>query len=119
MKKTNLNENKMKSNEISRRRFIGTVAAATTGVAVSGISPIFANSQDTSGSLALLGGTPVRGSNKKWQQWPQWDSAKFDPKMNEVMGNRVWSRSRKVAEFEKKWAEMHGSKHCLTTVNGT
>lgn len=58
MKKTNLNENKMKSNEISRRRFIGTVAAATTGVAVSGISPIFANSQDTSGSLALLGGTP-------------------------------------------------------------
>lgn len=108
----------MKSNEISRRRFIGTLAAATTGAAVSGFTPIFENSRDTSDKLALLGGTPVRG-NKKWLGWPQWDAEKFNPKMNEVMGNRVWSRSSKVAEFEKRWAEMNGSKHCLTTVNGT
>ena len=108
----------MKKNEISRRHFIGTLAAATTGVAVSGITPVFGNSRDTTDKLALLGGTSVRG-NKKWQPWPQWDAEKFNPKMNEVMGNAVWSRSRKVTEFEKKWAEMHGSKHCLTTVNGT
>lgn len=108
----------MKSNEISRRRFIDTLAAATTGVAVSGITPVFGNSLDTSNKLALLGGTSIRGK-KKWQNWPQWDAEKFDPKMNEVMGNRVWSRSKNVAEFEKKWAEMHGMKHCLTTVNGT
>ncbi len=110
----------MKSKEISRRHFIGTVAAATTGmVAAQGMTPIFAKSRDTSGSLALLGGTPVRGKDKRWQPWPQWDSEKFDPKMNEVMAKRVWSRSSKVTEFEQKWAEMNGSKHCLTTVNGT
>ena len=108
----------MKSNEISRRRFIGSLAAATTGVAMSGISPVFGKSHDTTDKLALLGGTSVRGK-KKWQNWPQWDAEKFDPKMNEVMGNRVWSRSKNVAEFEKKWAEVHGMKHCLTTVNGT
>ncbi len=110
----------MKSKEISRRRFIGTVATATTGmIATSRMTPVFAKSRDTSGSLALLGGTPVRGKDKRWQPWPQWDSEKFDPKMNEVMANRVWSRSRKVTEFEQKWAEMNGSKHCLSTVNGT
>ena len=109
----------MKSNEISRRHFISTAAAATAGVAISGISsPVFANSKDTSDKLALLGGKSVRG-DKKWQKWPQWNAEKFDPKMREVMSSLTWSRSKNVAEFEKKWAEMHGSKHCLTTVNGT
>jgi dTDP-4-amino-4,6-dideoxygalactose transaminase len=108
----------MKSNKINRRHFLGTVAAATAGVAVAGFTPVFGNSRDTADTLALLGGAPVRG-NKKWQKWPQWDAEKFNPKMNEVMGNLVWSRSHKVTEFEKKWAEMHGSRHCLSTVNGT
>ncbi len=108
----------MKNKEISRRRFIGTVAAAATGAAVSGFTPVLGASRDTADKLALLGGTPVRG-NKKWQSWPQWNAEKFNPRMNEVMSSGVWSRSRKVAEFEKRWAEMHGSKHCLSTVNGT
>ena len=113
----------MKSKKVSRRSFLttlsaGTVATATTAGITTGFTPIFRKSRDTADKLALLGGTPVRG-NKEWQKWPQWDAEKFNPKMNEVMGNLVWSRSRKVTEFEKKWAEMHGSKHCLTTVNGT
>lgn len=108
----------MKFKGISRRNFIGTAAAATAGI-VSGIStPTFGKSQDTSGKLALLGGTPVRGK-KKWQNWPQWDSENFDPRMNEVMAKRVWSRGAKVSEFEKEWAKINGSKHCLSTVNGT
>ena len=50
----------MKSNEISRRHFISTAAAATAGVAISGISsPVFANSKDTSDKLAILGGKYV------------------------------------------------------------
>lgn len=108
----------MKSNEISRRRFIGTLAVATSGVVASGITPMLGKSQNTTDKPAILGGTPVRG-NKKWQKWPQWDAEKFNPQMNDVMSSGVWSRSKKVAEFEKKWAGMHGSKHCLTTVNGT
>ena len=31
----------------------------------------------------------------------------------------MWSRHGLVAEFEKKWAEVVGAKHCVTTVNGT
>jgi dTDP-4-amino-4,6-dideoxygalactose transaminase len=108
----------MKSNKINRRRFIGTVATATAGVAATGFTPLFANARNTSDTLAVLGGTPIR-QGKKWQNWPQWDAEKFNPRMNEVMENRVWSRSKKVTEFEQKWAQMHGSKHCLTTVNGT
>lgn len=108
----------MKKNEISRRRFIGTAAAATAGMAMTGLTPAFGKSHQTSNNLALLGGKPVRG-DKTWLPWPQWNSEKWDPKMNEVMGNRVWSRSKKVTEFENKWAEMNGTKHCLTTVNGT
>lgn len=108
----------MKSNTLNRRRFIGTVATATAGLAISGFTPILGKSRDTTDKLALLGGTPVRGS-KKWQKWPQWDAAKFNPKMNKVMESLVWSRSSNVSTFEKKWAEMNGSKHCLTTVNGT
>ncbi|MDR0713546.1 MAG: DegT/DnrJ/EryC1/StrS family aminotransferase [Bacteroidales bacterium] len=108
----------MKSNKMNRRRFINTVTAATAGVAMSGFIPMYANSRKTTDALALLGGTPVR-KNKAWQKWPQWDAAKFNPKMNEVMENLVWSRSKNVSEFEKKWAEINGSKHCLSTVNGT
>ena len=108
----------MKRNEINRRRFIGTVAAATAGVAVTGFSPLFAQSRNTAEAPAVLGGAPVR-VNKTWPRWPQWDAEKFDPRMSQVMASGNWSRSGKVNEFEKKWAEMHGSKHCLSTVNGT
>ncbi len=107
----------MKKNEISRRHFLSTAAVATAGVAVSGFTPNFVSSKNTSDKPALLGGTPVR-ANKKWQQWPQWDK-KFNPKMNEVVESLTWSRSRNVSQFEKKWADTHGMKHCLTTVNGT
>ena len=108
----------MKNNEINRRRFIGTVAVASAGVATAGFAPIYGNSRDTAETLAILGGTPVR-KNKEWQTWPQWNAEKFNPRMNEVMASGVWSRDDKVNDFEKKWAEMHGSKHCLSTVNGT
>ena len=61
----------MKSKEISRRRFIGSLAAATTGVAMSGISsPAFGKTQDSTDKLAVLGGPSVRGK-KKWQTWPE------------------------------------------------
>lgn len=113
----------MKSKNVTRRAFLttvsaGTLAAATAGGSGSRFTPFLGTSRETADKLALLGGKPIRG-DKKWQRWPQWDAEKFNPKMNEVMGNLVWSRSDKVAEFEKKWAEMNGSKHFLSTVNGT
>ena len=107
----------MKNNTINRRRFLGTVAVASAGVAAASLASLSCNA-NTTDKLALLGGTPIR-KNKEWQPWPQWNAEKFNPRMNEVMANGVWSRDAKVSEFEKKWADMHGSKHCLSTVNGT
>ena len=107
----------MESNKINRRRFIGTVAAATAGVAASGFTPTFARSRDTAEVPAILGGPKAHKTG--WQKWPQWDAEKFTPRITEVMNKGVWSRSERVSEFEKKWAALHGSKHCLTTVNGT
>lgn len=113
----------MKSNKFTRRSFLtalstGALTAATVKN-LSGFERInFLTNKSDGKKLALLGGTPTRG-NKQWQQWPQWNAGKFNPKMSQVMESGVWSRSRKVTEFEKKWAEMHGSKHCLSTVNGT
>ena len=46
----------MKRNGINRRRFIGTVAAATAGVAASNFTPVFGRSRDTSDKQAIIGG---------------------------------------------------------------
>jgi perosamine synthetase len=35
------------------------------------------------------------------------------------MRSGVWSRAKVVPEFEKRWAELIGSKRCLALVNGT
>ena len=105
------------NHEINRRRFIGTVAAATAGIAASGFTPLFGKSRDTAEIPAILGGPQVHKTG--WKKWPYWDADKFNPRINEVMNKGVWSRSDRVSEFERKWASMHGSKHCLTTVNGT
>ena len=36
----------MKSNDINRRRFLGTVAAASAGIATSGFTPVFGHSRE-------------------------------------------------------------------------
>ena len=43
-------------NELSRRGFIGTISAATLGVAATGVSPTFITSSDAKDQLAILGG---------------------------------------------------------------
>lgn len=114
----------MKAKNVTRRSFLTTISAGTAAVAASsrvvaaGMAPGLGKTGDTADKLAMHGGTPVR-SGKQWGGWPRWDAEKFNPKMNEIMASGVWSRSRTVTEFENKWAELHGSKHCLSTVNGT
>ena len=50
----------MNSNEINRRRFIGTVAAATAGVAVSDLTPMFGKTRNV-----ILDGNPAAGDALK------------------------------------------------------
>jgi len=106
----------MQKNNVTRRSFLKSSALGAAGAALaSQVSPAVAQADAT--VPAILGGPKAHTTG--WQSWPQWDAEKFNPQMNAVMGSRYWSRAGKVTEFENKWAEMHGSKHCLTTVNGT
>lgn len=46
----------MNEKEFVRRRFIGTVATASEGIAASGLTPAFGSSRDTADKLAAVGG---------------------------------------------------------------
>lgn len=67
---------------------------------------------------AILGGKPVINSHN-WPSWPIWESESDEKRLLEVMRSGVWSRDKVVNEFEKKWAQLMGSKRSLSVVNGT
>lgn len=66
---------------------------------------------------AILGGP--KAHTGLWPVWPEWKSPEYDEGVLNVLRSRVWSRSKVTAEFEKKWAEMIGTKRALSVVNGT
>jgi len=106
----------MQKDNVTRRSFLKSSGLAVAGTALaSQVSPAVAQADTT--VPAILGGPKAHTTG--WQSWPQWNAEKFNPQMNAVMAAHNWSRAGKVTEFEKKWAEIHGSKHCLSTVNGT
>jgi dTDP-4-amino-4,6-dideoxygalactose transaminase len=67
--------------------------------------------------LAVQGGTPVR--TKGFPGWPVWDRQRDEEQVLAVLRSGVWSRSRVVSEFERKYAELLGAKRCLATTHGT
>ncbi len=110
----------MENNELSRRRFIGTVSAATLGVAAAGVTPVFAGSSDTKDKLAALGGNPVR--TKPWIKWPYTDE-KVVASVEKTVKSGAWCRidpgAGTVTAFEKAYADMLRAKHCVATGSGT
>lgn len=108
-----MKNSKMKnSNDLSRRDFLR--AGAISAAAFSAI-PAIADTADAD-TPAVLGGPAARTIGAPG--WPQW-SSDFNEEMANVMSRCVWSRSERVSEFERQWAEMNGAKHCLAVVNGT
>jgi dTDP-4-amino-4,6-dideoxygalactose transaminase len=110
----------MKKDNVSRRSFLQSSGLAAAGaVLATQVSSVSAQDVAPTDATvpAILGGPKAHKSG--WKGWPQWDAEAWGPKMDAVMKSRVWSRAGKVGEFEKKWADIHGVKHCLTTVNGT
>ncbi|HBE41027.1 MAG TPA: glutamine--scyllo-inositol aminotransferase [Bacteroidales bacterium] len=103
----------------SRREFVKQNSIAGIGAAVAmSVGPaILANCAADTGLPAILGGQKIR--TKEWPQWPIWDPSADEEQVIKVLRSGVWSRSGVVTEFEKKWAEMTGSKRCLAVVNGT
>jgi dTDP-4-amino-4,6-dideoxygalactose transaminase len=103
----------------SRRKFIKQNSLTGLGAILGiGLSPsIFSDNIRAADTPVVLGGQKLR--TKGWPKWPLWIPESDEPQVIEVLRSGVWSRSKLVIEFEKKWAEINGAKRCLTTVNGT
>ncbi|MBQ1456037.1 MAG: aminotransferase class I/II-fold pyridoxal phosphate-dependent enzyme, partial [Thermoguttaceae bacterium] len=101
-----------KSNDLSRRDFLR--AGAISAAAMSAV-PAIADTADAD-TPAILGGPAARTTGAPG--WPHW-SSDYNAELEAVMARGVWSRAERVTEFEHRWAEMNGAKHCLAVVNGT
>jgi dTDP-4-amino-4,6-dideoxygalactose transaminase len=68
--------------------------------------------------LALLGGKPVR--TRPFSSWPIFGKPE-EQRLLRALRSGKWGRLHgpEVAEFEKRFAEMHGCKHGIAVVNGT
>lgn len=99
--------------EITRRRFIGTIAAAGGVAAAGGRAPaVFASDVRP----ALLGGTPVR--RERFPSWPVSDDTEVQA-LTGVLRSGRWNRGEQAAAFESEYAKLTGTAHCLATANGT
>ncbi|MHB8898791.1 MAG: DegT/DnrJ/EryC1/StrS family aminotransferase [Thermoguttaceae bacterium] len=105
----------MDTPRFTRRQFVAATSlgslAAVAGQAAAG------RAAEGAGKLAVRGGKPVR--TKGFPGWPMWDKQRDEPRVVEVLRSGVWSRSKVVAEFEAKYAELLGAKRCLATTHGT
>ncbi|MCX6222678.1 MAG: DegT/DnrJ/EryC1/StrS family aminotransferase [Bacteroidia bacterium] len=103
----------------SRREFVKQNSLAGLGTLVTmGVAPtLFANRATDTSIPAILGGQKLR--TKGWPGWPMWNPATDEEQVITVLRSGVWSRAGRVTEFEKKWAEVIGTKRCLAVVNGT
>src|ERR1035437_8561213 len=69
-------------------------------------------------TLALLGGKPVR--HKPFTSWPIFGKAE-ETRLLRTLHSGKWGRldGAEVAEFENRFATIHGCKHGIAVVNGT
>ncbi|MFO7906177.1 MAG: DegT/DnrJ/EryC1/StrS family aminotransferase [Planctomycetota bacterium] len=109
----------MRREMVSRREFLQRTSATGVGaaLAVGATSSLHANLVQDAETPALLGGKPVRA--KGWPEWPMWNPETDEERVIKVLRSGVWSRAGVVKEFEKKWANLIGTKRCLGTTNGT
>lgn len=68
--------------------------------------------------LALLGGQPIR--QQPFTSWPVFGKQEETRLLRTLRSGR-WGRldGREVAEFEKRFAALHGCEHAVAVVNGT
>ena len=98
---------------LTRRHFLEATSASTIAATT---GPLVASSKSTK-KLAIHGGERVHQGG--WPRWPIWDTARDEERVLKVLRSGVWSRRDVVAEFEKRYAGLMGTKHCLATTNGT
>ncbi|WP_087880561.1 DegT/DnrJ/EryC1/StrS aminotransferase family protein [Parabacteroides sp. Marseille-P3160] len=105
---------------MNRRKFIKkTILSGVSVLTISGLnnSYIWGQTKGDSRLPAILGG--AKSHLDLWPNWPVWRSPDYDESVLKVLRSGIWSRSKITGEFEKKWAELIGTKRCLSVVNGT
>jgi perosamine synthetase len=101
----------------NRRQFVAASSAGSwAAITASAVSTPAATTR-TATKLAIRGGTPVRTAG--FPGWPLWDRERDEQLVLSVLRSGVWSRAKVVSEFEAKYAELLGAKHCLATTHGT
>lgn len=103
---------------MNRRNFITKTISGASLLAVSGFNNYAWGQPSPDSKLpAILGG--AKSHHDVWPAWPVWKSPAYDDSVLKVLRSGVWSRAKVTAEFEQKWAELIGTKRCLSVVNGT
>jgi perosamine synthetase len=112
----------MKRKNLTRRRFITTVSASSLAVMASGAVPGIRHiTNNNAGKLAILGGEPVV-KNMTWPDWPYVDEKMVDSILKTTKSgiwSRIQSKTGTVPTFEKEYANLMGTKLCVTTGSGT
>lgn len=110
----------MEDNKINRREFLTTASAGTAAVLAGGGIGTAGIVSAKATKLAALGGQPVR--TKPFPKWPD-PSEKLVQSMIKTTKSGNWCRIQggadNVLQFEKKFAELMGTKFCLATGAGT
>jgi len=106
-------------NDLTRRKFVRTVAAGSAALTWLGAGRAPAVFAAGAGKPALLGGTPAHRGG--WPSWPQWDQS-WEPEIVEVLRSGRWCSSGgggHAEEFEKGYAKLLGATGCVSTSSGT
>ncbi len=114
----------MKKKDFTRRKFIATVSAGSAAAVVSSVIPAFGNvniTNNNSGRLAILGGTPVAPA-KVWPDWPYVDERVVEEIVKTTRSGiwcRIQSSNGTVPTFEKEFAKLMGTNTSVCTGSGT
>ncbi len=109
----------MKKNNLTRRQFLGTASAGAIAAVASGAIPACGKTSKDATKLAILGGQ--RAVNKSFP-WPQTHES-IEESLLSTYKSGKWYRfergAKKVSTFEKRLAELTGTKKCVGTGSGT
>jgi len=112
----------MNNKNIGRRKFIETASVGSLGAITLSSIPFSGIGGNSADKLAILGGTPVRGSDKQFPGWPYVDD-KVTDLIDKTARSGRWCRidlaNGNVETFEKEYAKLMGTKYCVATGSGT
>jgi perosamine synthetase len=108
----------MVKRKITRRQALSAASAGAVGTMMFWPFKSFSIGKYDQDKLAVKGGGKVHTG--RWPEWPVWDP-EAEKDITEMLRTGRWWRGNgeHVIEFEKKYAELIGTKRCLATASGT